>query len=323
MVAMDKILPPYKASFSVSNAVVMALSECCFKVGRLSCIANQREGKESAAEEAKAYCRLIDVKLTPSQARALYTLENISAHPIASSTASLFYKSAKMDPYSDEFIKMFEVSVFGDDVPNRLSRKVAGYDYPIPSHPKIKELLSGMFRFLKQAKGKVHPLLLSGVLLFMIPAIMPYSSHTFLLSCLYAKGMLCSYRKELSSILLLSKLEKSEKLLKDAISRSVEKGDMSPFLIEYLQTIGDAIDFECRQSLRARGGLTNQAKRMISLMEEGRFYSASELLSLLGLKSRLGLHKNYLKPALEEGAIEMSNPLSPTDRTQRYRRKAK
>ena len=66
MVAMDKILPPYKASFSVSNAVVMALSECCFKVGRLSCIANQREGKESAAEEAKAYCRLIDVKLTPS-----------------------------------------------------------------------------------------------------------------------------------------------------------------------------------------------------------------------------------------------------------------
>ena len=47
---------------------------------------------------------------------------------------------------------------------------------------------------------------------------------------------------------------------------------------------------------------------------------AVELLGLLGLTSRLGLSKNYLHPALEAGLIEMANPLTPTDRNQRYRK---
>ena len=38
------------------------------------------------------------------------------------------------------------------------------------------------------------------------------------------------------------------------------------------------------------------------------------------LTSRLGLSKNYLHPALEAGLIEMANPLTPTDRNQRYRK---
>ena len=63
------------------------------------------------------------------------------------------------------------------------------------------------------------------------------------------------------------------------------------------------------------------AKRMVGLMEDGRYYSAAELLGILGLKSRLGLQKNYLQPALKARLIEMSNPLSPTDRNQRYRLK--
>jgi len=49
--------------------------------------------------------------------------------------------------------------------------------------------------------------------------------------------------------------------------------------------------------------------------------SAMELMELLGLKHRPTFRKNYLRPALDAGLIEMTLPQTPNARGQKYRRK--
>ena len=47
-------------------------------------------------------------------------------------------------------------------------------------------------------------------------------------------------------------------------------------------------------------------------------YTANEILSLLGLKSKETLRKNYLNPAICDGFVVMTQPDKPNSRNQRY-----
>ena len=47
---------------------------------------------------------------------------------------------------------------------------------------------------------------------------------------------------------------------------------------------------------------------------------SNTLMEKLGLKSRAGFRKNYLRPALDLQMIEMTIPDKPNSRNQRYRK---
>ena len=49
-------------------------------------------------------------------------------------------------------------------------------------------------------------------------------------------------------------------------------------------------------------------------------YTSNTLMEKLGLKSREGFRKNYLRPALDLQMIEMTIPDKPNSRNQRYRK---
>ena len=63
--------------------------------------------------------------------------------------------------------------------------------------------------------------------------------------------------------------------------------------------------------------VTPQVKSLVRSLEGER--TRSEILSDLGLKDRLHLAADYLRPALAEGLVEMTYPDSPRSRKQRYR----
>lgn len=48
--------------------------------------------------------------------------------------------------------------------------------------------------------------------------------------------------------------------------------------------------------------------------------TAAELMAELGLSHRPTFRKNYLRPAMEAGLVEMTRPESPTAKNQKYRR---
>ena len=82
-----------------------------------------------------------------------------------------------------------------------------------------------------------------------------------------------------------------------------------------LDRIDEVLD---RVIAQERGGQTEQVKRLLAAMEYDTPYTAATLMRLLGLKSRDALRNNYLKPAIEEGLIQMTVPDKPTSRNQKY-----
>ena len=156
---------------------------------------------------------------------------------------------------------------------------------------------------------------------FELLAIEPYSEYNALL----ARYMLKSFIGNYSPNLYCLPLERLMLVHKDevdaAYAASVEKADTAPFVTYMMKLIEEGVDSLLRRSVKKAPEQSPNVKRMLEKMEDGRYYSAAELCALLGLKSRLGLQKNYIRPGLEGKVLEMSNPVSPTDRTQRYRKK--
>ena len=64
--------------------------------------------------------------------------------------------------------------------------------------------------------------------------------------------------------------------------------------------------------------VTEQVKRLVEILE-GNELSVKEIINGLELKHRPTVLYDYIKPALENGIIEMTQPDSPKSPTQKYR----
>lgn len=76
-----------------------------------------------------------------------------------------------------------------------------------------------------------------------------------------------------------------------------------------------------KQSNIEKGSLSIQAKKLLTVFEEGIPYTTIELMDKVGIKSRASFKKNYLDPLLQSGVIEMTIPETPNSRNQRYLKK--
>lgn len=316
---MAKQIAPYQAAVTVNNEILSSACNIAFEAGRLSLSPSFRVDEETLFQEVKASFALEGVSFTPSQARALKRGEDIPGIPEASALLRLYAKMGRIDPYDMGFVDEFASALFPDGVPSRMSRRVETFPYPIPLHAKILPMLKGFYSFAKSGKER-HPLLLSALFYFEIMAIQPFSRYTRILALYLMKAILVSYAKEFANVPVVSLFAQKAQELEDAYRLSVETADTAPFVLAALRIVERAILSAQRKGMRQKNEGTPLARKLVSKMEDGRFYSAVELLGLLGLTSRLGLSKNYLHPALEAGLIEMANPLTPTDRNQRYRK---
>ena len=318
---MAKPIEPYKCALSLSNGILKAVSEISFKLGRLSLTQEHKADVDDFVNATKATLALEGVELKPSEIRGLRQGSPVPSAPLATAVYNLYANMKRVDPFDPAFITTFEQAIWKEGVPHRLSRRVASFPYPIPMHARVESLMKGLYTFAKGGRNKIHPLVLGCLYYFELMAIQPYSEYTGILARYLLKAFLGTYQANL----LCLPLEHAFLLRKDkldaAYAEAVEKADTGPFVNAVLVIINDGIDTLQRRAVKKSPTQSPLVRRMLEKMEEGRFYGAAELCELLGLKSRLGLQKNYLKPALEAGLIEMSNPVSRTDRTQRYRKK--
>ena len=65
--------------------------------------------------------------------------------------------------------------------------------------------------------------------------------------------------------------------------------------------------------------LSDERVAAVLAVMDGEFVSAAELMRKLGLSSRTNFLKNYLRPAMACGFVEMSDPEHPHAHDQRYR----
>lgn len=317
---MTKPIEPYKCAFSISNDILMSAANIAFKLGRLSLTHEHCADEDDFALATKCTLALEGVNVTPSQMRALNRGEDIESAPVLSAVRRLYARMPRIDPYDPAFQQAFEEAIWPDGVPYRMSRRVASFPYSIPMHAKVGALIGGLYSFAQGGKGKIHPLTLGCLFYFEILAIQPYSEYNNLFARYMLKAFIGSYSSNLYCLPLEQLMLQQKDEIDQAYAASVEKADTAPFVTCMMALLEKGVDMLLRRSVKKPAVHSPLVNKMLSLMEEGRYYSAQELCDLLGLKSRLGLQRNYIKPALEGKVLAMSNPLSPTDRSQRYRK---
>ena len=104
-----------------------------------------------------------------------------------------------------------------------------------------------------------------------------------------------------------------------ALGQSNDADDCTEFIRFILQAIWEALE-QYAVSDQDADHVSDQVKLLLSIIET-KTLSAFELMQLLGLKHRPTFRKNYLRPALDAGLIEMTLPQTPNARGQKYRRK--
>ncbi len=318
---MAKVEAPYKNSFSLNNDILCHACSVAFKVGQLAYAGEGKIDDEDALLATSMILKGEGIELNASQKRGLRRGEDIPNTPVAKNIFKLYKKMSKLSPYDQSLIAEFEAAAFPDGVPNRMSRTVEGFDYPLPPNSKVASLMKGLFTFAKKGRGKIHPLVMACMLYYEVISIAPYSSWNSALAKIWFKVMLGEFSKGLLLLPIERMFVSKAQMLKDAFDASAEAKDGLPFISALMQLVDQGVDILIHRSIRRPEIPNPRAEKLVSVMEDGEFYSAAQLLELLGLKSRLGLQKNYLKPALERKMIVMSNPLVVTDRTQRYRKK--
>ena len=314
---MNKPIPPYKAKFSINHEQLYLTSDIAYHAGALG----ERDFIPEAKDRYQGVLPLLslaNVHLTPSQIRGLFAGEEISGIPLANALAKLYRRINKLNPYDYSIVSAFEEAYFIDGVPNRLGRKAEDCPYVLVTTNKIEPMMKALFNFLSSSNKKTHPILLSGMAYVEIMAIAPYSDKNLALALFLAKAILASYQKEFAYLPFEAHFLRKKADLDRVFEACAEKADMDDFLNAYLKVVRGSLDAIIRKKANQSKGDTAQVKKLLSIMEEGASYSAKELCDILGLKSRLGLMRNYISPALEAKLIRRSEPNSPTSRTQRY-----
>lgn len=314
-------IEPYKASFTTNGEMLYSISNIAYHLGRLSISDNHVYSKEDALDLTISMAEFLGIHATPSQFKGLLYGEENSALPELMPLFKLYSKLLHFAPDDEASLKQIEEAFFVHGVPNRLSRKVDEFPYPLPMHKKIDSLMKGLFKFAKANKKSMNPISLGCMFAYEIQSIAPYSKNNLAIALFYYQAYLARYCRCLARLNLAKLYIRHQKKIESALEETVEKGDMGPYLLCFMRLLEIGVNGLLVRSVKAEGKTSPLVEKMLNAMEENRFYSAEELCALLHLKSRLGLQRNYLRPALEAKLIVMSNPLVVTDRTQRYCKK--
>ena len=181
----------------------------------------------------------------------------------------------------------------------------------------VPEHMRNLFDWMDGARDTVHPLLLSSVFHYEFVFIHPFSDGNGRIARLWQTAILMQWEDLFQYIPIENQIHRFQEDYYQTINDSHIAGESTAFIMFMLRMIDQVLSELVHTQ---RNSHDPYVGRLLDAMEYGRAYTAQELLGLLGLKSRLGLRKNYLNPALEQNLISMTLPEKPTSKRQRYQR---
>ena len=185
----------------------------------------------------------------------------------------------------------------------------------VPGH------MEDLFSWMKQSHDTVHPLILSSVFHYEFVFIHPFTDGNGRMARLWQTAILTKWQPIFEFIPIESRIEKFQDGYYDAIGKCHTDGSSTAF-IEFMLLQINAILDEISETVTAPGNnISEYVSKLLSVMEYDTPYKSSEILSMLGLKSKETLRKNYLDPAIRDSLIVMTEPDKPNSRNQRYVKK--
>ena len=190
-----------------------------------------------------------------------------------------------------------------------------------PPPQLVPSQMQALFAWLREEKGKVHPLILSSIFHYEFVFIHPFSDGNGRMARLWQTALLSEWKPIFQYLPIESQIHQYQEEYYNAIAVCHAAGNSDTFIEFILDKINLTLDWALQQAAGKDSYLSESVQALLNVMEYDVPYSAAALMDRLKLKSRDSFRKHYLNPALEKGLIVMGVPDKPTSRNQTYIRK--
>ena len=142
-----------------------------------------------------------------------------------------------------------------------------------PSAQFVPQLMDDLFMWMKMEKNNVHPLIMSSAFHYEFVFIHPFTDGNGIMARLWHTAMLAKWKPIFEYIPIESQIEKFQNEYYEAIARCYVEGESTLFTEFMLSQIDKILDDVP--------------------------YTSNILMEKLGLKSKEGFRRNYLRPAID------------------------
>jgi len=326
----EKYEPPY----TITNEILSYVSSISEKIGRITAAssleARPHLRKNNRLKSIHSSLRIEANSLSLGQVRDV-----INGKPVLGEQKEIqevknayaaYERLAEIEPYSIQSLKQFH-GIMTKYVVEESGAFRHGEEgvfhgeqciFMAPPARLVPQLMDELFHWMGESEGKIHPLILSSVFHYEFVFIHPFSDGNGRMARLWHSAILSKWKPVFEYIPIESQIEKFQEGYYDAIARCHVEGSSTIFIEFMLSRIDKALDEISEQLRDDTEQLSECSKKLLEVMEYDIPYTSSALMRKLGLSSREGFRRNYLRPALDENLIRMTIPDKPNSRNQRY-----
>lgn len=324
----------YSPPFTITNEILSYVSSISENIGRIMAASNL---------ESRPHLR------RNNRIRSIHSSLKIEANPLSlgqvrdvingkavlgeqkeiqevKNAYAAYERLSEIDPYSLQDLKRFHGIMTASlvDGSGNFRRGEEGVFngsqciFMAPPARFVPQLMEDLFRWMKEAQDTVHPLILSSVFHYEFVFIHPFSDGNGRMARLWHTAILSKWKPILEYIPLESQIEKFQDEYYDAIARCHVDGASTIFIQFMLSQIDKILADISVQIREDREPHSRYVQKLLEVMEYDVPYTSSALMEKLGLRSKEGFRRNYLRPAEDLGLIRMTIPDKPNSRNQRY-----
>ena len=324
----------YKPPFTITNEILSYVSSISEKIGRITAIGNLEARphlrKNNRIKSIHSSLKIEANSLSLGEVRDVINGKTVLGEQKeiqeVKNAYAAYEKFSEIDPYSIRDLKRFHsimtkyvVEESGDF--RRGEEGVFNGDQCIfmaPPARLVLQLMDSLFNWMKEANNSVHPLILSSIFHYEFVFIHPFSDGNGRMARLWHTAILSKWKPIFEYIPIESQIEKFQDEYYDAIAKCHADGE-STFFIEFiLSQIDKILDDISIQVSESDEYISEAIKKLLEVMEYDIPYTSKILMEKLGLKSKEGFRRNYLRPAIDMNLICMTIPDKPNSRNQRY-----
>ena len=328
---MEKYQPPY----TITNQMLSYVASISEKIGRITLISNMEKKphlrKNNRIKSIHSSLRIEDNSLTLNQVRDVINGKIVLGEQREIQEVKNAYcaygKIAEINPYSIRNLKKYHgiMTKYLEEQSGDFRRGEEGVFhgdeciFMAPPAQYVPQLMEELFAWMKEVAREIHPLILSSIFHYEFVFIHPFSDGNGRMARLWHTAILYRWKPIFEYIPIESQIEKFQDDYYEAIAKCHVAGESTLFIEFMLAQVDKILDEITVQVDEDNEQLTEYIKKLLGVMEYDVPYTSNTLMEKLGLKSREGFRKNYLRPALDLQMIEMTIPDKPNSRNQRYR----
>lgn len=324
----------YKPPFTITNEILALVSSISEKIGRITATSNL-EAKPHLRKNNKIKSIHSSLKIEANSLSLGQVRDVINGKTVLGEQKEIqevknayaaYEKVSEINPYSIKSLKQLhgimtkyvveesgdfrkgEEGVFNGDV----------CIFMAPPARLVPQLMNDLFKWMEESQDSVHPLILSSVFHYEFVFIHPFSDGNGRMARLWHTAILSKWKPVFEYIPIESQIEKFQEEYYDAIAKCHIDGESTVFIEFMLSQIDRILDDISIQISEDNEQLSEYIKRLLEVMEYDIPYTSNVLMEKLGLKSKEGFRRNYLRPAVDMNLIQMTIPDKPNSRNQRY-----